>query len=98
MPNAWPSQLSADSAAARPSPGPPVAHYIVLKFVWITISLIVPVLATTVIRPGFYADDGGSQHTGFRGSSTIRSARRRTMRPFLVWIHDATPAYTERRG
>lgn len=31
--------------------------------------------------------------SGFRTSATIRSSRRPTGRPFLVCIHDATPAY-----
>ena len=35
----------------------------------------------------------GGRKPGFRGSSTIRYSRRPTMRPFLVCIHDATPAY-----
>src|SRR5262245_46397406 len=36
----------------------------------------------------------GRRGPGPRGSSTLHNARRPAMRPFLVCIHDATPAYT----
>jgi hypothetical protein len=35
----------------------------------------------------------GGRRPGCRGSSTIRYSRRSSKRPFLVCIHDATPAY-----